>query len=226
MANINDLLTTLAKRLRPLMVAVSEATLTAGEGPGIDIADNKVGLGGDAILLYKSNGDPVAEFAATEAGLTAALAAAASGNVVLLPAVTIAGNHSVPAGVTLLGISPESCILTGTLTLGEGAALMDIAVAPTATDGNPLVGVAAPSSGEARIYNCRIAPVNNGAGGVHAVHVSSSGDLVCHNCYLDGSGALGGGSGYAGYRDPESAGNLKIIGGTALGSNADDPFNE
>lgn len=66
-----------------------EAPLTPQEGPGIDLDGPQIGLGGDTILLYDSGGSPVAEYAFTADGLTAALAAAASGDVVWLPAGTI-----------------------------------------------------------------------------------------------------------------------------------------
>lgn len=89
--------------------------LEVGEGPGVDVTANAVGLGGDTVLLYDSGGDPVAEFAATDGGLTAALAAATAGDVIKLPAGTIAGNHTIPAGVMVLGFG-ESSVLSGTIT--------------------------------------------------------------------------------------------------------------
>lgn len=89
------------------------------EGPGIDIvsgATEQIGLGGDTILLYDSGGLPVSEFAATSAGLNAALAAATNGDVVQLPVGTIAGvAATVPAGVILSGIDTVGSIVSGTV---------------------------------------------------------------------------------------------------------------
>lgn len=59
--------------------ANSTYTLAAGEGPGIDITADAVGLGGDTILLFDNGGSPVAEQAATNAGFAAAIAAAGAG---------------------------------------------------------------------------------------------------------------------------------------------------
>lgn len=90
-----------------------------GEGPGIDLnlsgGIEYIGLGGDSILLYDSGGNPVAEFTATSAGLDAALAAATAGDVVLLPACTIAADHTIPANVELTGTGVNS-VLSGNIT--------------------------------------------------------------------------------------------------------------
>jgi len=94
---------------------------TVSEGPGIDLVvsglDSQIGVGLDSILLVQANGNPAAEYAATSAGLVAALGAAASGDTVLLAyAGTITGGPwTVPAGVTLAGLSFDT-ILEGTLT--------------------------------------------------------------------------------------------------------------
>jgi len=203
---------------------------TVSEGPGIDLVtagiDKQVGLGGDTILLYKIGGSPVAEYAATDAGLDLAGAAVTNeAEIIVIPS-----NASLSATHTLAActyIFPPELIVTGKLIMAAGTVVIYLNSAVEDTDnGAAIVGVQGPNSGEAHLYDCRIVPVNNGSGGVHAVHVSLSGDLICHNCYLNGQGALGGGSGYAGYRDPECAGTLRIEGGAALGSSADDPFNE
>lgn len=101
------------------------------EGPGIDIVGTQVGLGGDTILLYHSDLSPVEEFVATGAGLTSALAAAVSGDIVIIPAGTIAGNQTVPAGINLIGLS-ENSILSGTIT--NNGILSNIQIAGTLTN--------------------------------------------------------------------------------------------
>lgn len=112
-------LTSLAKRLRPFINGQVSAIAATGaymtEGPDIDLVGNRIGRGGDTILLFDSSGAPVAEFAMSAAGFTAALAAATSGDVIVLPAGTIAGNHTIPAGVTVWGFGWNT-ILTGTIT--------------------------------------------------------------------------------------------------------------
>jgi hypothetical protein len=121
-----------------------DVTIDVGEGPGIDITADAVGLGGDTILLYDSGGNPVAEYAMSDAGFTTALAAATSGDVVVLPAGTISGDHTIPNGITvwgfgwntiLSGITTNNGVLmyahiTGTLTNGDMGAAFYMADIP------------------------------------------------------------------------------------------------
>lgn len=112
------------------ITASANATLTAErvltEGAGLDQVDAganstmTVGLGGDTILLYKANGDPVVEYAYTAAGLTAALAAAANYNTIQLPSGILAlagGTFTIPAYVTVRGMGPETIIQNATITV-------------------------------------------------------------------------------------------------------------
>lgn len=110
-------LSELAKRLEPFLtktaMSAARATLNAGEGPGIDVVNGVVGLGGDSVLLYHSSGSPVSEYAATTAGLVAALAGAVSGDIVLLPAKSIAA----PATGTYI---PGDVISSGAFNVKSG----------------------------------------------------------------------------------------------------------
>lgn len=78
------------------------------EGPGLDVLRMtmglRIGLGGDTVLLSDAGGEPIAEYAATGAGLEDALAAMGSGDFVRIPAaITIDRAITVPAGGTLRG---------------------------------------------------------------------------------------------------------------------------
>lgn len=95
---------------------------TVSEGPGVDLvvsgSDSQIGLGLDSILLVHSDGSPAGEYAADDAGLTAALAAAVSGELVLLAfAGTITGGPwTVPSDVLLYGLGIQT-VLAGSLTV-------------------------------------------------------------------------------------------------------------
>ena len=71
----NEKLTTLARRLRPFLPIRYQPLSSAVviEGPDIDLvrlrAGVQVGRGGDTILLFDSGGNPVAEYAVTDAGI-------------------------------------------------------------------------------------------------------------------------------------------------------------
>lgn len=189
-----------------------------GEGPGIDITgtspNQTVGIGGDTILLYDSGGSPVAEFAATDAGLDLASAAATAGDVVWLPAATITGDHALTAGVHYIGVSRYASILTGQITMGAGTTLECVTVSRTANDANALVGVLGPASEVAMLRDCDVSCVQSGSGAAYAVSVEGGGDLECWTCALYGEST--GGIGYGGSRS--GGGNLYIYGGRCEGS--------
>src|SRR5512139_3215867 len=82
----------------------------------IGSVDNTTPSGGgleNKIYLWPSDGSTITTYAATQAGLIAALAAAVSGDTVWLPSIPIAlaTGVTIPAGVALRGIS-HNAILT------------------------------------------------------------------------------------------------------------------
>lgn len=120
----------------------STLTLNVGEGPGIDITADAVGLGGDTILLFDNGGNPVAEHAATNAGFAAAIAAAGAGDLIQLPlALTLTAAHAIPASVTLRG----PCVITasgdyGKLLTVDAASILEmleINYTTTSSSGDP-----------------------------------------------------------------------------------------
>lgn len=153
--------------------------LTAvGEGPGIDITGgDTVGIGGDSILLYTGDA-PAEEFAATDAGLTAALAAATAGDVVELPAVTITGGPWTVANGTLRGHSRFGSVLDGQVTLSDGTEMENLTIRRTANDSTTIYGVVCPvAPGAACVTNCTIRVVQNGAGDGYGILSYGRGSL-------------------------------------------------
>jgi hypothetical protein len=149
------------------------------EGPGIDLVSSTIGLGGDTILLYDSGGQPVAEFAATSAGLDAAIAGAGSGDIVLLPAITVDGNHTVVDGITVMGMDRDRSVLSGLITVGSAAALDTLSVIRTANDANDLVGVKNTNGNNpAYIRNCTLDVRQSGAGGAYCIYTDGGLDTL------------------------------------------------
>jgi hypothetical protein len=163
-------------------------TITVSEGPGIDIVvvatNNQIGLGGDTILLYKANGNPVAEYAATDAGLTAALAATVAGDIVIIPACTIAGDHTIPTGVRVVGLARFGSILTGQVTGGSGASLENCSITRTANDANVLYGVVAQAAGTFYLSRVHVSVTQAGVGNAAAIYSNAGGDVEAWNCSL------------------------------------------
>lgn len=166
------------------------------EGPGISVAnDNVVGLGGDSILLYRGD-SPVEEFEATDAGLTAALAAAtASDDVVELPDLTISGGPwTVSAGI-LRGHSRFGSTLDGEVTVSTGCRLERLSVVISGDDAGALYCVELEE--DARVEGCFIS-MTNATGDAYGVYAQHDGDCYANDNIVF---ATGGGDGYGYYAD-------------------------
>jgi hypothetical protein len=158
----------LLKDLKPFflrwLTQSAEAGLTVGEGPGIDVVGATVGLGGDTVLLYDAGGDPVREYAADATGLAAALAAAASGDIVEIPAGTITANPTIGAGVTLRGRGWAS-IINGYVLGGVNSKLDNCKVYQSVNTSSDIVGVIGPdAAGTFYVRDVFIELIQAGAG--------------------------------------------------------------
>jgi hypothetical protein len=130
-------------------------------------------------VLLVSNGG-LTRYDPSDAGLTAALAAASSGDTVLCPTGTFTAGLTVPAGVTLSGQSIHRTVLTGQVTLdGDGAAIERLSV--TRSSGYGVVG---PDSGTGYIHECHISSAGYG------VSVNGrNGNLEVYGGYVFGTAA-------------------------------------
>lgn len=176
-------------------------------------AISKSGGGGNeySILLYKASGKKISKYSVTSSGLAAALAGGLSGDVVWVPAATISGSQSVPAGVKLVGASRKGTVLTGQVTLASGSSLENLTVKRTVNSGGAIYGVI-DGGGTAYIQNCTIDVSNSGAGGAYAIYLASAGVFYVYDSDLL---ALTGTDGYAVYI---TDGALYQMGGRAKGT--------
>jgi hypothetical protein len=192
---------------------------TVREGPGIDITgSNRIGVGHDSILLVDSTSHVSArEYAVTSSGLDAALSSATSGDVILLPAQDISGNHTITAGVKVVGYSRYATILTGQITGGASSAIENLSVIRTANSSDTLKGVVSPASGTFYINGCSIVSTQSGSGNSYAVSgENNSSTIEIWNSYMYGSS--GSGTGYGTYRDSGTSASLYVFGGWVRGS--------
>jgi hypothetical protein len=84
----------------------------------IDLIDTIIGgveKYGNSILLYHASGADLTDYPLTDDGLFQALSEASPGDAITVPAVTLVGNQTVPAGVILIGMG-MSTIFTGEIT--------------------------------------------------------------------------------------------------------------
>lgn len=172
---------------------------SAGEALVLDSSGRRLvwqaagGAAHDSILLFSSGG--VSEYDADAAGLTSALAAASSGDTVWLPPGTYAADYTIPAGVTVVGMSREDVIIDGQVTLGDGSVLENLSVVRSVSDANDVYGVLAPNGGHGYLYGCMISVENAGAGGGYGIRVHGRGFIGSEDkpglagCHVYGSTA-------------------------------------
>ena len=171
------------------------------------------------ILLYKASSQVVSPYSVTDEGLQAAAAASADGDGIWLPACSISGAHTLPAGVTLFGVGEESSVLTGTLTMGAGAALIDVGVIISVNDANLTYGVVGPSSGVAYLLDCKISVTQAGAGTGYGLRVLG-GNLESYGSTIFGTtaGVVWGGVGqWKSYHDRITA-SVAVSNGQGAGT--------
>ena len=186
-----DNLTTLAKRLRPLMLQIAEGAVQANEW--------------DRIIRISADSGGAELYLATAAGFTAALGDAIAGDMLWMPPAHISGDFSVPANVTVSSMGND-CIIDGKITLlGANSHLIGMVIDYSDSSAGTLVGVEiANSSDTAFLNNCGITVENTGAGDAVAILNSGAGEALIWDVNMHGN-ASGGGTGYALYTT--SAGN-------------------
>jgi len=187
------------------------------EGPGIDITGTKrVGIGHDSILLVDSSANVSArEYAVSSTGFAAALTAASSGDVILLPAQDISGNHTITAGVKVVGYSRYATQLTGQITMAASATIENLSIIRTADDASNYVALINQASGTSYAHSCDIKVEQSGSGNAYGISLDGAGTLEAWNCYTYGNSGTG--NGYAVY-DNSGGGDIVLFGGRAYGS--------
>ena len=185
-----------------------------------DTADESEDVGGvSRILLFDSEGSPRADYPATSDGLDSASVAATAGDVVWLPAGTIAGDHTLAASIHYIGQSQWACILTGEITTGVDTTLEVCSVTRTANDGNDLKGiVAGAASGTVKVRAVSVTCTQSGAGDAFAISAEGTGDIEVRVSDVYGNSV--GGAGYGAWRGI-GAGNVYLYATRTRGSTAE-----
>jgi len=213
-------------------VLIGGSSGSAGDaGADIRIIGNTIQRAGNGVLLYDAGGDPVREYAFTEAGVTEAFADSASGDVVDLPAGTLTGDVTVPAGRTLRGMGCDvgglalvrntaGTLIQGTVTLGGGSALRHISVEKVENSVAAVTAIIIPALGSVvhmwldNVY----AYCTNNDGPAYALSMAALSTVYAKDADLIvNSGA----DGYAAY---VTAGALYHLSGRAQGTVATHPY--
>lgn len=164
---------------RVLTAGADVAVTDAGAGNAVTVA-----RAGNKVLLFDAANDVLREYAKSGAGLTAALAAAASGDVVQCPPGTYSGDFVVPARVTLAG-SGWTTVLSGEVSLLNGAYIVGLKISVSESSAGTLRGLTGPDDGSACALLVNVVCENTGAGSAYAVCPGGA-ELYLYDCVLDG----------------------------------------
>jgi len=175
----------------------------------------------DGIWVYDSVGHVVDLHPATSVGLEAAISSFVSGQSFKIPACTITGDHSIPAGAHIFGVSRFGSVLTGTISLGTGASLENVSVLVTTSSSSTESALNFSSSGTSFVSNCLLSCNQSGSGDSFGALVGSTGTLEVWNSSLEGISAVG--NGYGGGLS-SGVGRLFHYGGRSVGSTS--PYTE
>ena len=192
-------------------------------GPDIDVVDDgthvHVGRAGNVMLLFDSGGAVLRDYVFTDAGLTAALAVMAAGDVLWVPAGTITGGPWTLANGTLKGMAPDhSFILDGQLTVSDGTIVDSLKIYRSEDEVGAVYGVVDAAGGIlATLRNCVI-EIENATGPAYCIFINNTGEI--HALKSDLIAEVGS-VGYAFYI---ADGKGRHRGGLALGTNADKKF--
>jgi hypothetical protein len=173
--------------------------VTLAAGADIHVSGYAIARKGREILRFSAAGALCAEYAASSAGIAAAIAAASTGDVIQLPARTIAADVSVPAGVALIGRGWNS-VINGTLTLADGASAAHLKVYQSDDSADDLIGVIGPAAGTAAIRDVQVALIQGGGGSVLGL-LSNGGTLRAYECEVWATTAYGNAWGFGAVTD-------------------------
>lgn len=171
----------------------------------------------NAIVLHDLDAGTLVRYAASDAGLDSASAAAAAGDTIYLPAVTLTQDHILKGGVTYLGQYLKSVTFTGKITLETDARLYNATVTRTANDANELVAIQGPASGGAVVDYCIVWAIQDGAGNAYAINLESTSGIV----YVPRASLVArsqGGNGYAVYCGPSNTCDIRLYWSVLEGS--------
>ena len=174
------------------------------------------------LVLFDNIFEKVAFYDPDSVGFDKALLAAEDGDIILIPPCSIADDHTMIAGVKVVGRSRYATILTGKITGADDASIENLSVIQSVNSAANLVGVCSPATGTFYINDCDIEVTQAGAGNAYGFSADVNNTLIeIWNSFISGDST--GGTGYAGYRDTGTSATAHIYGGRAYGSTK--PFN-
>jgi hypothetical protein len=155
----------------------SKTTTTAGSTGGSTGGSSGGSATPYGIILY---GDGVIKdgWEASDANLDIAISDSVSGDVIYLPNATISGNHTIPSGVSLVGLTRYGSILSGAIILSGGNSLENLSINGSGAANRLTI------NGDVTLRSCDIVQSN---AGYDALYLSAGYSLI-RECHIEGPG--------------------------------------
>jgi hypothetical protein len=189
-----------------VLIVPSSASIPPSAGVDISVDGHTVSRAGNRVLLFSGSGALLVEYST----ITAALADAAAGDVVEVPAGTWSESVTVPTGVSLRGRGPAS-IINGYVTVN--GVLRDCTVYQSVNTSSDIVGVIADT--EAVLSHVDITLVQAGSGkalGILGVAEEAEEPADAYDCNINVYSASGSAWGFGGSVE----GNIRVHQGSVV----------
>lgn len=130
-----------------------------------------------SILIY-SGGTSVSEFDVDDAGFATALTAVGAGDTIWIPPGAFQDDYSIPANVSVVGVSTPDVIFSGELALNSGVTIETLTVSRSKSDADTYYGVVGPDDGTAYARSCVISAAQAGGGAAYGISVYGMGGAL------------------------------------------------
>ena len=152
--------------------------------------------GHSAVTLYDSSAGSYVYFPATDQGLLDALAAADSGDTVIIPEAIIGDGtltFTVPDNCSLRGRDRFTSIIQGSVVFGPECEIQNLLVSLVATSSDPIFGLKKTGTTGALISEVQVVVNNQGSGDAYAIQVEGGADswLGARNTYCRAAATSG-----------------------------------
>jgi len=167
--------------------------------------------------ITRFSGSSVTLYTRDSSGLSLALADSLGGDIIIVPPGTYANNYSIPAGVAVVGRSPNECIITGQVSIANGGSMESVHIFRSLDDASAIYGIVGGTDANVILRNVKV-DVANATGAAYAVYMALGGRIDAFDTELL---AETGSDGYAVYI---TDGDFYHYGGRAIGTAALTPY--
>jgi hypothetical protein len=168
---------------KPSRANVGSKTTTGTSG-----SSGSVGGAAYGVILYAA-GVVKAAYDANQSGLSSAISESTNGDAIFLPNGTIGGDHTIPTGVSLFGLTRYGAVLSGQITLSGGNYIENLSMSGSGASNRVVV------TGDVTIRSCDIDQFN---GSYDALRITGGYSLF-RECHIEAPGTCVSGTSGSGH---------------------------